>query len=72
MADRVFGFHVLLDKEYREDDIQTIIDAVKMIRGVKTVDVHISTADTWMAYAHARMDIAEKLFEIYKEFADAP
>ena len=67
MTDRVFGLHVLLDQDYREDDVQVIIDAIEMIKHVKHVDIYISTPDTWMAKTHAKRDLAKRLLEIVDE-----
>lgn len=67
MTDRVYGFHVLLDGEYRIDDIQPIIDAVMMMKHVKHVDIHISTSDTWMARTNAMIDMKYKLLQIAKD-----
>lgn len=61
MTDRIFGFHVLLDKDYRIDDAQFIIDAVMMIKGVKSTAVHISTPELWASIERAKADMLEKI-----------
>lgn len=67
MTDRIFGFHVLLDKEYRIDDAQFIIDAVRMIKGVMTTTVHTSTPELWAAYERAKADMLEKILSDIRE-----
>jgi hypothetical protein len=44
MTDRIKGFVVTLDKDIRIDDVQPIMDAIKMIKGV--IDVSPSVADS--------------------------
>jgi hypothetical protein len=38
MTDRVRSLTVTLDKEYRVDDVEAIVNAIKMTRGVATVE----------------------------------
>lgn len=38
MTDRVRSFTVILDKEYRVDDFESILNAVSQIRGVAAVE----------------------------------
>ncbi len=68
MTDRVFGFHVLLDHDYRVDDVQPIMDAVQMIKGVKAVEIHISTPEKWAAWTDARIEVSKKLMEFARTF----
>ena len=39
MTDRVQRLHVTLSKEYRTDDVQAIVDAIKMVKGVASVEL---------------------------------
>ena len=39
MTDRVQRLHVTLTKEYRTDDVQSIVDAISMVKGVAKVDL---------------------------------
>lgn len=38
MTDRIFSLTVILDREYRDDDVEAIADAVRMVRGVASVE----------------------------------
>lgn len=37
MTDRIKGLTVVLDKDYREDDVEVIIQAISLLRGVQQV-----------------------------------
>ena len=68
MTDRIRTLTVGLDKEYRTDDVQVFIDAIKMIKGVKYVQrgkVHDS--DAHFARRDERTALAVKLQEISDE-----
>ena len=39
MTDRIRTLTVQLDKDYRDDDAQSILDAIKMIKGVTNVEL---------------------------------
>ncbi len=67
MTDRVKGFYVALDRDYRIDDVQIIIDAVKMIKGVLDVKENIADSNDWMNRELIRMEIHKKLYEALKK-----
>lgn len=50
MTDRVMYLAVALDKEYRTDDVQTIVSAIEMIRGVHKVELGepVNGNDYWI------------------------
>lgn len=64
MTDRYYALTVILEKDYRDDDAESIINAIKMIKGVLEVKGMISNADTWMAEERARREIGKKLLDI--------
>lgn len=64
MTDRHAGYVVVLDENIREDDAQVIIDALKMIKGVKTVVPVISTPELAIATSRQRQRVREKLIEL--------
>lgn len=39
MTDRVQSIHVTLDKERRTDDVEVIVNAIRMIKGVASVEL---------------------------------
>ena len=63
MTDRVKGLYVALDKDYRDDDVQALIDAIKMLRGVADVATKVAQVDDYFNRAQIRYDIQSKLFD---------
>jgi len=64
MSDRTKCLIVVLDKDYRiEDDAQPIINAIKMVKGVVDVTPNISSSETYLAYASARHDLEQRLWD---------
>lgn len=66
MTDRVKGLVVTLDKDYRIDDVQAIIDAIMMTKGVASVSPSITTAEDWMNRSHVLLKAQQDLFEFAK------
>lgn len=64
MTNRFYALTVVLEMDYRDDDAQPILNAIKMIRGVQSVKGNISTPDTWMAEERAKRELGQKLLEI--------
>jgi len=64
MTNRIAFLTVALDKDIREDDAESIVNAIRMIRGVLDVGTNISDVQQWMAYARARAELTERLFEV--------
>lgn len=59
MTDTTINLTVALDREYRDDDVQVIIQAIKMIKGVQDVCyIVFDNADKSNAWC------AERLFKI--------
>lgn len=64
MTERYYALTVILEKDYRCDDAEPILNAIKMIKGVQDVKTHISDPSTWMAEERARMELGKKILEI--------
>jgi len=64
MTDRYHALTVILEKDIRSDDAESLISAIKMIKGVLNVKPRISDATTWMAEERARMELGKKLLDI--------
>jgi hypothetical protein len=45
MTDRIKGFTVALDRDYRDDDVEVIANAIRMIKGVVAVEPSIVGTD---------------------------
>lgn len=64
MSDRVKGFYVSLEKDIRDDDFQTIMNAVLMVKGVLSVEPSITSADDWMNRERVKFELRKKIFDI--------
>jgi len=63
MTDRYFALTVSLDENIRGDDAESIINAIRMIKGVLAVEPLVANPETWAAYQRAKSELAEKLWE---------
>ena len=67
MTDRIKGLTVVFDKEYRDDDAESIINAIKMVKGVGDVQSHVADMDHYMAVSRARMELGSKIIDVIRE-----
>lgn len=68
MTDRIQGFVVSLDKEIREDDIEYIVNAIRMIKHVESVEP--IKADPYYDVMEMRINAAVRteLYTIARDF----
>jgi len=66
MSDRTRCLVVVLDEDYRTDDAQSIVDAIKMVRGVVSVRAHVSDITQHVAIETARSELRRKLHEVLR------
>lgn len=66
MSDRTRCLVVILDGDYRTDDAQSIVDAIKMVRGVRDVSVRVSDITQHVAIETAREELKRKLREVLR------
>jgi hypothetical protein len=64
MTDRLKGVWVTFDKDIRTDDAQPIIDAIKCLRHVLSVEPNVTDVPDYMARERVRMEYSEKLWEV--------
>lgn len=69
MTDRLKGVEVIFDKDYREDDAERLLDAIRMLRGVALVRPIVSDPLDSMEVSRAKWELRAKLFDLLK---DAP
>ena len=75
MTDRIHSLTVVLNRDIREDDVEPLINAIRMIKGVLTVDKHVADISDHMAEMRAIRDLEDKIFsalrpELYKNMKD--
>ncbi len=63
MTDRLKAFVVTLDHDIREDDADPILSALRMVRGVLSVDPVTATMDDDIARRRVRYELEMKLIE---------
>lgn len=66
MTDRTRELIVILDNEHRTDDVEAIINAIRMIKCVHSVTHKVQTSGDWMAISTAKMELQKKLWEVLK------
>ena len=64
MTDRLNGVWVAFEKDIRVDDAESLISAIKHLRGVLAVESKVSNPNDWIAEVRVRREIASKLFEV--------
>ena len=64
MTNRYHSLTVVLEKDIREDDAEYLLNAIKMIKGVLSVDPFISDIESHMAESRARQELGQKLWEV--------
>lgn len=64
MTDMINSLLVIFEKDIREDDVEAIVDAVKMIKGVISVTKNTSSFENEIAEARALQYYREKLWDI--------
>lgn len=67
MTDRVQTLTVILDDDYRTDDVQMIVDAISMLKGVAGVELGSPVdMNDHLARERALMEIRSELAEFLK------
>ena len=67
MSDRINGFVVILDKDYKDEDIESTINAIKQIKGVVAVKPNIVTSDEHIAETRIKLEIVNKIYDFAQE-----
>lgn len=63
MTDRIRHLTVVLDRDIRTDDIEPVITALHMVKGVASVEAHITDLRHHIAMNSVRSEIEGKLYE---------
>jgi hypothetical protein len=67
MTDRLHYLTVTLKTDFREDDAEEIIRAIKMIKGVIDVKGGVTNVDMYVTRRRVQMELEEKLWKALKE-----
>jgi hypothetical protein len=66
MTDRFHTLTVVLDRDVREDDCASLINAIHHMRGVVSVNGVVADMESHMAEERAKHDLRRRLFEVLK------
>lgn len=66
MTDRVHSLIVVFDKDYREDDAQPLMDAIRMLRPVIEVRSVVGTPEHYAAREQAKAELRAQLFAVLR------
>lgn len=67
MTDRIQGLTVALDRDYRDDDVEAIVNAIMMVKGVKGVTKSVVNISDYTARVRAITEIQGKLVDVLKD-----
>lgn len=67
MTDRAKGFTVTLEQDIRVDDVEFILNAVRMIKGVAHVEPSLTTRGDHMNRTLVRLDMEKKIYDVLRD-----
>ena len=67
MTDRVKALTVVLDDDYREDDVQALAQAIGQMKGVVAVSLLKTDVTDYANRVRIRAELTGKLFDLLKE-----
>ena len=67
MTDRYNALTVVLDRDMREDDAEHLINAIRMLRGVLSVNPNVSDLQDHVAIMRVKRELTQKLYDALKD-----
>ena len=67
MTDRINAFIVVLDRDYREDDVEPILTALRMVRGVVSVVPHVADLTDQIALERTKNELRSRVYEALRD-----
>lgn len=67
MTNRLKGFTITLEQDFREDDIERLKNALEMHKGVLHVEPVLVTAEDHFNRTRIRLELIQKMLEILNE-----
>lgn len=64
MTDRMKGCVVAFDRDIREDDVEFLVNAIKMIKGVQAVELSVASHEDYMNRERVRQEIQDRLWKM--------
>lgn len=72
MTDRIRSITVALDHDIREDDVQALVEAIKMMRCVAAVTTHEVAPNDFAIEMRMQSVVRQKLFELANDLFRNP
>lgn len=66
MSDRINSFTVVLNKDYKDEDAEQLLNAFKQFKGVISVTPNISNVTDHVAQSRARNEMISKMLEAFQ------
>lgn len=67
MTDRINSFIVTLDSDMRDDDAESILNAIRCIRRVIDVSPVVSEHSDHIAHIRVRRELLDKVWDLIKD-----
>lgn len=67
MTDRFKGCTVLFTDDFREDDAEVLLSAIRMLRGVAAVTPELMVPDDWYMRTRVEQEMRERLLKALSE-----
>ncbi len=64
MTDRLKGCMVVFELDIRVDDAEAILNSIRMLRGVLSVEGSVSSPEDWMNRERISHDLTRKIWEV--------
>lgn len=65
MTDRIKGLTVVLERDFREDDVEALINAILVMRGVKHVVPHVAEAEDFVVRTRTISEIEKDVAKVF-------
>jgi hypothetical protein len=72
MTARIRSITIALDHDIREDDVQALVEAIKMMRCVAAVTTHEVTPNDFTVEMRVQSAVREKLYDLVNELFRNP
>jgi len=63
MTDRIKGFTIVLDSDIKDDDLEYIENAIRMIKGVAGIQRSIVNAEDYMNRERIKLEFRQKCWD---------
>jgi hypothetical protein len=64
MTDKLCGVTVFFESEISEEDARPIVEALKMIKGVATVQQIMTSPQMWFARFDAKCELRKQIYDL--------